>query len=58
MSMTLKVVLIGDSRVGKTTVMNRLLGEHFDKTFVMTKTGGMSQKFFAPKLCHISYIPW
>lgn len=56
--MTLKVVLIGDSRVGKTTVMNRLLGEHFDKTFVMTKTGGMSQKFFAPKLCHISYIPW
>jgi GTPase SAR1 family protein len=40
MSLTLKVVLIGDSKVGKTAVMNRFLGEFFDPAFIMTTAGG------------------
>lgn len=39
MSLTLKVVLIGDSKVGKTAVMNRFLGEFFDPAFIMTTAG-------------------
>lgn len=39
MPLTLKVVLIGDSGVGKTAVMRRFLGELFDPTFIMTTAG-------------------
>ncbi|XP_046857028.1 ras-related protein Rab-10-like [Xenia sp. Carnegie-2017] len=36
MPLTLKVVFIGDTKVGKTSVLRRLLGEAFDPTFIMT----------------------
>lgn len=40
MSLKLKVVFIGDSYVGKTAVMGRLLGEFFDPSFIETTSGG------------------
>ena len=40
MPLTLKVVFIGDSKVGKTTVMSRLMGDLFDPAFIMTVSGG------------------
>ena len=39
MPLSLKVVFIGDSKVGKTAVMRRLLGEYFDPVFIMTTSG-------------------
>ncbi|XP_028402313.1 ras-related protein SEC4-like isoform X2 [Dendronephthya gigantea] len=39
MPILLKFVLIGDSNVGKTAVMRRLLGERFDPAFIMTTNG-------------------
>ena len=40
MPLSLKVVFIGDSKVGKTAVMRRFLGEFFDPVFIMTTSGG------------------
>ena len=40
MSLKLKVVFIGDSAVGKTAVMGRLLGEFFQPTSIETTSGG------------------
>lgn len=40
MPLTLKVVFIGDTKVGKTSVLRRLLGEAFDPTFIMTTARG------------------
>ena len=36
-----KVVLIGDTKVGKTCVLRRLFGESFDPTFIRTVAGGL-----------------
>lgn len=43
MPILLKLVLIGDSFVGKTAVMRRFLGELFDPAFIVTTNGGWCQ---------------